>query len=185
MLIACLGWGSLIWDPRELPVRGTWFTDGPFLPIEFARESDDGRITLVLGPETVPLVRSLWTIMPIGELAEAREALRAREGISKKNESEHVGAWQRRRAAEAVAERIGQWAEELALDAVIWTNLPPRFGGKETFPSAEEVVAHLNSAPHEKRKNAERYVRMTPRQIDTEYRRRIEAALGWTCASPI
>lgn len=34
--IVFLGWGSLIWDPRELPVIGDWQSGGPVLPIEFS-----------------------------------------------------------------------------------------------------------------------------------------------------
>ena len=34
--IAVVGWGSLIWDPRQLPVRSSWQPDGPELPVEFA-----------------------------------------------------------------------------------------------------------------------------------------------------
>jgi hypothetical protein len=45
MRIACVGWGSLVWDPRDLPVKGAWRPDGPRLPIEFARQSDNGRLT--------------------------------------------------------------------------------------------------------------------------------------------
>lgn len=37
------GWGSLVRDQRNLPVQGVWHHDGPALPIEFARESGDGR----------------------------------------------------------------------------------------------------------------------------------------------
>ena len=48
--IACIAWGSLVWDPRELPVTAVWRRDGPALPIEFARCSVDRRITLVIDP---------------------------------------------------------------------------------------------------------------------------------------
>jgi len=37
--IACIGWGSLIWDPRDLLVQREWFKDGALLPVEFARQA--------------------------------------------------------------------------------------------------------------------------------------------------
>jgi hypothetical protein len=93
MLIACLAWGSLVWDPRELPVRHEWFTDGPLLPIEFARQSNDDRVTLVLLPEA-PLVRSLWALMSVTGLEAAKVALADREG--RKGKTDKIGYWTRR-----------------------------------------------------------------------------------------
>jgi len=82
MLIACLGWGSLVWDPCGLPVQRKWFEDGPLLPIEFARRSLDGRLTLVIVPLGKGLmVRSLWTLFTVHTVHDAREALRRREGV--------------------------------------------------------------------------------------------------------
>ena len=59
-MIVCIGWGSLIWDTRSLDVDVHWRADGPMLPIEFARESSDGRITLVI-VQGFASVLTLWS----------------------------------------------------------------------------------------------------------------------------
>src|SRR5437762_2325747 len=93
MTIACLGWGSLIWDQRSLPIQREWFKDGPFMPVEFTRQSTDGRMTLVVEPTAAP-VRVLWAVMLSADLRAAKEALRDREGICGTDWSSRVGFWQ-------------------------------------------------------------------------------------------
>lgn len=183
MKIACLGWGSLVWDPQTLPVRTPWFQDGPLLPIEFARQSMDDRITLVIVPEdTVAAVRSLWALMSIDDLAEAKKELANREGIKEDNIDKYIGSWPCGVDSDCkVSAKIEKWAASKDLDAVIWTALSPKFQNTNNcFPTPDQVLAHLNDLPYEKRRHAEEYIRKAPRQIDTEYRRRIERKFGWT-----
>lgn len=95
--IACIGWGSLIWDPRDLPMRETWHNDGPLLPVEFARESEarsgqrGNKITLVICPDA-PRVRTCWTVLDVPDMMTARQRLAKREGIPKKWETD-IGYW--------------------------------------------------------------------------------------------
>lgn len=179
MKIACLGWGSLVWDPRDLLIRQTWFLDGPLLPVEFCRQSDNGRITLVLVPEK-PSIRTLWALFSTEVLDDAIESLRVREDILPKNVSSHIGRWVGGKRSKALDPEIRHWASKMKLDAVLWTALPPKYGGSNgVVPSAKEVVDYLARLPYEKRRLAEEYVRRTPLQIDTDYRRQIEMHLGW------
>jgi hypothetical protein len=173
--IACLGWGSLIWDSRELPIQRKWFEDGPLLGAEFLRQSQDNRITLVLDESAVP-VRSLWALMASGDLQGAKESLRAREGCK----IDHITSWSRGEACPPNIIEISQWAAVRGVESVIWTGLPPKFGGTKKVPTVDEVISHLRGLSGPAKDNAERYVRRTPPQIDTAYRRRIESELGWT-----
>ncbi len=177
-LIACLGWGSLVWDPRELPIQRKWFQDGPFIPVEFVRQSSDGRITLVIKRGAIP-VRSLWAVMDISDMELAREALRKREGIREKNRQIHIHTWSIGDDPPSTIVGLDDWARARNLDGVVWTALPAKFDDEEKTPKEDEVVEYLSKLTGTKRDLAERYVRLTPRQIDTVYRRRIEATLGW------
>ena len=175
MIVACLGWGSLVWDPRELPIQSQWFDDGPFVPVEFARKSSDGRITLVLESSALP-IRSLWVVMDCGELQAAREALRKREGPQL--HISNIGAWNRGEPAPPLIPHLQDWAVSHGVQSVIWTNLPPQFDDIG-MPSEEQVINYLSGLTGRTRDNAEQYIRRAPRQIDTAYRRRIEAVLHW------
>ena len=78
MNIGCLGWGSLIWFPNGLPIA-KWESDGPILPIEFARQSKNGQLTLVLMDKDnyVPVLHS---VLLVPDLSTAITLLSLREG---------------------------------------------------------------------------------------------------------
>jgi hypothetical protein len=175
VIIACLGWGSLIWDPRGLPIQRKWFDDGPFVPVEFVRQSNDGRITLVIEEATRPS-RSLWALMDATNLASACAALREREGCK----AQHVASWSRGQAGAAPIPGLDGWAQIHQIDAVVWTALPPKIGTEERKPSEQEVVAYLGQLSGAVRDKAEQYIRRAPAQVDTPYRRAFETAFGWT-----
>ncbi|WP_137896757.1 hypothetical protein [Ramlibacter sp. 2FC] len=181
--IACIGWGSLIWDPRDLPMLGAWRNDGPLLPVEFARESGakadkrGDKITLVICADT-PRVRTCWTLLDVSDLTTARQRLARREGIAKRWETD-IGFWDYGGNAGREATTIAAWAAGNGLAAVVWTNLPCKFDGKDTKPSGEQVVAFLRDLDDDRRPLAEAYVRQAPAQIDTPYRRLIAEQLGW------
>ncbi|MDR6846985.1 hypothetical protein [Sphingomonas sp. BE137] len=162
--IACLGWGSLFWDPDGLPVSD-WKFDGPELPIEFARLSGGGRVTLVLmsGGPRVPV---LWTILDIPSLDAAVSALRARE----KTKSAWIGRWPSE-GADQYSDEIGEWATRKGLDGVVWTAIPPKWADEDgRAPSKEEVVGYLASLTDDEAVEPFKYVRRAPEQIQTPYR---------------
>lgn len=180
-MIVYLGWGSLVWQPRDLPVAGDWREDGPAVQVEYLRQSANGRLTLVLSPSASALP-SFWTVYNgEGGVSHAKEALRAREEIPFRNLDRHVGAWLSGASAPPGIPGLREWAAARRVDAVIWTALPPKFNGTENLiASADDVVAYLSGLSGAVRERAEEYIRRTPSQIATPYRWHIEQQLGWT-----
>lgn len=177
---AFLGWGSLVWNPGALPIHGQWHLDGPFVRAELLRKSRDGRLTLVLARDVEP-VRSLWASYAGTSLQDARVALCDREGIPKKNIATGIGSWSRGEPSPDCILELEPWAMARGVQSVVWTNLSPKFEDNDAnAPSMEVVLRYLTGLTGPTRDLAEQYVRRAPRQIDTYYRRRIEAALGWS-----
>jgi len=178
MKIAIIGWGSLIWDPKNLKtISDDWYEDGPMLPVEFARISNDGRLTLVIIPRCEKQ-RTLWTVSALTAIEEARENLRLREGRTK---SQHIHSRIRGGAAkpdsiprEVLAEIDGWLEEHLDIDAVVWTGLPSNWEEKRGCSwSPIEAKAYLNSLVGDVYKKAEEYIDKAPSQIRTEFRKRL------------
>ena len=175
MTIACLGWGSLIWNPGNLPIISAWAIDGPPLPIEFARESSRNLITLVL-TQSHHRVTSLWSLMASDDLAQAKAALAHREDVSERFIDTSIGFWERKsdNSHGLGSEIIKNWAWSRDLDAVIWTNLKFGFAqSRDVMPSVDEVIKYLQSLPPENSKESLDYIKNAPEQIDTPYRRLI------------
>lgn len=182
MKIAVLGWGSLIWDPRNLRIKEKiWFKDGPHLPVEFARVSCDGRLTLVLFP-SASKVQVLWAYMDVDSLEEAIESLRQREDAPA-NRIGFVQVSSGRHRCNVVPNIVGditQWATERNIEAVIWTDLQPKFKEKTGTEFTEDnVIKYLKDLRDDMKSEAEKYVRNAPPQIRTRMRQIIEERLGW------
>lgn len=174
MKIACLGWGSLIWNPDELPLASEWHTDGPLLPIEFARVGDGGELATAVCLNAPPC-QVLWALLGVESLGEAVAALRKREKIPF-DRDDGVGIFTLNSLTTGV---LGKWAAERELDAVIWTALPPRFEGIEgLIPSLDDVLSYLISLDGPTVRHAKFYMENVPEQIETPYRKEIKK-LGW------
>ncbi|MEX2527108.1 MAG: hypothetical protein WEA09_05670 [Gemmatimonadota bacterium] len=158
-----------------------WFPDGPHLPVEFSRVSPDGRVTLVL-VEGAPTVPALWANTGLAELAEARRVLARREGIEPGEMDLHVGFWSPREQSGGVAaEVIGSWAESRGFPGAVWTALPPGLKGDwGSLPSSQALLAHLGELSPDVLTRAREYVERAPAAVDTPFRRRLAAELGWT-----
>lgn len=182
MKLAVLGWGSLVWDRRELKISGEWHPDGPFLPVEFARISQDERLTLVLYPGAEP-VQVLWALSVCSSLEEAVANLAGREGTSK----QRIGYYSlfnglyRCDAAPEALENIRSWVASRGFDAVIWTDLPTNFVTKTKMPfSPENAVTYLQALKSDSSKNAKNYIIKAPKQVTTPVRRHVEETLNWS-----
>ena len=142
--------------------------------LEFARQSMDGRLTLVIY-RTTAVSHSLWIRMNTTTLDSAVRNLKDREGTK----SQYIGVWNAGVDTETIP-GLADWAESIGASAVVWTDLPSKFDGRNGIaPSQEEAIDYLTSLDPASRNRAERYVRHAPKQIRTPYRDAFEVEFGW------
>ncbi len=181
MKIAILGWGSLIKEPRELPIVGKWREDGPVLWIEFSRISRDGeragRLTLVIDERSTEEIRTFYAVSPRTDLPQAIADLGTREGTSQDDigtcevSSGRFATKGMNRHPKSCA-RIRTWALEKGFDAVIWTALARRFKDALGVPfSPVAALNYLNSLPVPTKEKALKYIHNAPAQTMTPFRR--------------
>lgn len=176
--VIVLGWGSLIWDPRELEVRGKWMYDGPFLPVEFARVSSHDRLTLVRKPDAKP-VQVLWNVMNLN-FQDSIENLNKREGCVESNcvgfiDMDNLTIDEDKRY---FIEPIIAWCRDKGFEKVIWTDLGVKFKNKTGFVFSENsAIEYLKGLKDPS--NAKEYIQRAPGQIQTSLRQKIAIELGW------
>jgi hypothetical protein len=188
MKIAILGWGSLIWQPKELEFNKEigWESDGPMLPIEFARISKDGRLTLVITEEGT-LVPTFYAISKYKSIEEAVLNLVVREGSVRRS----IGSYDKTSNEFfpinfEPSQNILDWLNiKTDIDAVIWTNLGENWNIKNEkheiirLIDSDKRIDYLKELKGNTRALAEEYIRKTPIQIQTKYRKLIEDELDW------
>ena len=182
MKIAVIAWGSLVWAPRTLQATAEFAPNGPLLPIEFCRVSDDGRLTLVID-ETFGAVCSTHSApSALQDLDAAIENLRVREAMTHARQVGFVEVASGKqsdvaaqRHPDAVA-TIAAWALSSGYDAAIWTALASNFDepdkGGEPF-SVSAAIAYLERVKNRDAATfdlALDYIRRAPSQVETPVR---------------
>jgi hypothetical protein len=186
---AVLAWGSLVWNPRELQTAGKFMANGPLLPIEFCRVSDDGRLTLAIDESFGALCKTYSAPSALESLDAARDDLCLREGMADARGIgfvEPASARQSDFALEShpqVVATIGAWTESLRYDATIWTALASNFNewgkGGEPFSvsAALQYLETLEGEDPAKFAQALTYIRKAPPEVETPVRD--EVAKRW------
>lgn len=177
--IAVLGWGSLLWRPETLAMASTWHTDGPLLPLEFARISGNKALTLVINLDSPPQ-QTYWVISGRKSTAEVRENLRERERcptLTPIHALTRTGEVFGNVPASVVSVITAWLTARRDLDAVVWTGLGRKWErGPLTGPN---VTAYLRSLDEPELSAAREYVIKAPPQIQTPMRAAIRMELEW------
>jgi hypothetical protein len=187
--IAVLGWGSLVWDPRDLKTAAPFTPNGPLLPVEFCRVSRDGRLTLAIDETFGALCKTYSAPSALETLDAAMDDLCAREGMADVRAVgfvEPASGTQSDLAMQGhpqVVATIGAWAESLGYDAAIWTALASNFDdwgkGGEPFSvsAATQYLETLEGEDPARFARALEYIRKAPPEVETPVRD--EVAKRW------
>jgi len=161
------------------------------LPIEFARISNDQRLTLVIHPGS-PDQRTYWALSEFETLKDARANLGDREGTQnlKNIHSLTTTGKQLGEIDGQIFTKIRQWLEtQKNLEVAIWTGVQSNWEsrrGKFRPEDAVKYVRELERAKNNAKEAFDRtreYIRNAPAQIQTPVRVRLRKMKGWKDAT--
>jgi hypothetical protein len=180
-MIAILSWSSLIWKPQDLPYSGSWSKGGPILPLEFSRVKTARPLTLVLDPVNGANCPTRFAWSTRSNLGDAIKDLQERENAGDA-EIGYVDLKQKCSSIQDYPEQIDvdvtvrQWCHEQQVPAAIWTAIPPNFTAELGIEfSVEAAIQYLKQQSKAEQDSVLEYVRNTPTEIMTPFRRQVEA----------
>ena len=179
MDIAVVGWGSVVWNPGSLDLASRWHKDGPELPIEFARLSGNGTVTLVVTHTWGTPVRTYWAKSRKTCMDSARLDLQARErtpDIANIGGVTASGEIFGRARFEQVGQMIHLWLLDRSIQGAVWTGLREKGVEQLTDADRNEWVEGL---PPDADSHIEMYVRRAPLQVRTPVRAWLTEKFGW------
>ena len=161
-----------------------------WIPIEFARISDDGRLTIVVHSGSRRI--ATYSVEADHEaVGTARENLRLREGpvrcetLARDEWIASVDTSGERRGmiGPVDVDAVREWLRAKGYGSAIWTAIPPRLShprhGSIRVLTVEAVVDYLRSLAPELQMKTRDYFRSVPSDIQTQLRRGIERSMGW------
>lgn len=186
--IAIIGWGSLVWAPVTSPSQaalkliGGWKANGPRLPLEFARLTRDGRLSLVIQNGT-PRQPTYWATSEYYDLASATSNLVDREGVTLDKIAFHsLSDRSSRDIPRIVDNEMNRWLRiHSQTKWVLWTALRSNWNKMrgQRFNLADAKKYILEQIASGNGRQIERYIRRTPADIRTPLRIWAETELGW------
>jgi hypothetical protein len=192
MKVGVCAWGSLLWDPRNLKLRGDFLPIGPCLPLEFSRISgpdERRRLTLVIDEEDGAPCQSFVGQSAFSDIGDAIDNLAAREGLYYKGD---VG-WAAPGAASARAlsrhpsavQDIQEFLDQSDFDAIVWTALPSNFAARLPDGAAFSVPRALRVLSDDFSQSewcaSIEYMRRAPSGVVTPLRAAVEG-VAWAFA---
>ena len=182
MKVAIIGWGSLIHDRGVLRLVDGWHRDGPLLPVEFARTSVNGTLSLVITPDHGTTVTTYWAESMHHDVSLVRENLRLRERTPDVRNIAAVtwrGEVLGRTRYSAIEDAVIGWLrsnrKNTMVDAAVWTSLKPK--GLDSY-TPKKVGAFIDSDRADKSRIQD-YIRRAPAQTITALRLELEKLPGW------
>jgi hypothetical protein len=181
MVVAILGWGSLIWDdpPSFTEWHDNWQSGGPAVRLEFSRvsKSRHGALTLVIDEANGEPCTVNYAMSKRKYLVDAVADLRCREGCNWGRISCMENPAALSKALLPAEQAIKMWAENKGIDAVVWTALKSNFRSHVGSPfTVDNAKAYLKGLTPEGKVRAAEYMWRAPNFVDTPLRRAVQIA---------